>query len=223
MKTLEWKIKTSRRVLGTSFKKFKASMAIAWTGGKDSTVLLHMIKTSKEDVDIPVMFIDTGLHFKETYDFVELLSQEWNLKLIKVKDKSGLKKYKVTRNRTKKKEIARTMKINAIKKSIKRNKWKALIVGIRWDEHQARSNEVYFSPRKDHMRIHPILHFTEKDIWDYIRKFNLPYNPLYDKGYRSLGLEPFTNPVLDKSQSERSGRDKDKEAIMERLRSLGYF
>jgi phosphoadenosine phosphosulfate reductase len=97
------------------------------------------------------------------------------------------------------------------------------MVGIRWDEHPARSSETYFSPREDHMRVHPILHFTEKDVWSYIRRNNVPYNPLYDKGYRSLGAKIDTEPVADPDAPERAGREKEKEKIMERLRELGYF
>jgi 3'-phosphoadenosine 5'-phosphosulfate sulfotransferase (PAPS reductase)/FAD synthetase len=67
------------------------------------------------------------------------------------------------------------------------------------------------------------LHFRESDIWDYIKKFKVDYNPLYDKGYRSIGEKPFTKPVREAGDPERAGREKDKEKIMERLRALGYF
>lgn len=199
-------------------------IAVAWTGGKDSTVLLHMIQELNEGkVPIPVMFIDTGLHFGETLEFVERLGKKWELNLVRVTDRHTLREYRKTKSRLKKKELARMMKVRAIKKAVKRNRWKALIVGIRWDEHQARASEVYFSARRNHMRIHPILHFTERNIWDYIRELKLPYNPLYDKGYRSIGEKDFTKPVRDPKKGERSGREKEKEKIMARLRALGYF
>lgn len=224
MKSITWKIRSSQRVLKSALNKFSPKVAIAWTGGKDSTVLLHMVRSLQNNqIQIPAIFIDHGLHFDETYEFVNKIEKEWKLNLIKVTDKGALRKYHQTKSRIKKKELSRKMKINAVKKAIKKNKWRALIVGIRWDEHEARSSEVYFSMRKDHMRIHPILHFTEKNIWNYINEFKLPYNPLYDSGYRSIGEKPFTKPVEDPNKSERSGREKEKEKIMERLRTLGYF
>lgn len=220
----KWKIHTSHKVVRAALDKFHPKIAVAWTGGKDSTVLLHMIRSLNQGkVPIPVMFIDTGLHFEETLKFIERMEKEWGLNLVRVSDKHTLREYKNTKSKLKKKELARLMKIRAIKKAIRQNRWKALIVGIRWDEHEARSSEVYFSPRKNHMRIHPILHFTERDIWDYIRKYQVPYNPLYDRGYRSIGESEFTKPVKDPKGRERSGREKDKEKIMARLRSLGYF
>ncbi|MCH7952202.1 phosphoadenosine phosphosulfate reductase family protein [Patescibacteria group bacterium] len=224
MKALHWKIRSSQKVIKSALERFQPKIAVAWTGGKDSTVLLHMIReVNKEKVSIPVMFIDTGLHFEETLSFVKRLEKEWKLKVVRVTDKHTTREYRKTKSRLKKKELARMIKIRAIKKAVKRNKWKALIVGIRWDEHQARASEVYFSARKNHMRIHPLLHFTEADIWDYIRERKLPYNALYDRGYRSIGEKDFTKPVKDTKSPERSGREKEKEKIMERLRALGYF
>ena len=58
------------------------------------------------------------------------------------------------------------------------------------------------------MRIHPLLHFTEKDIWKYIKNQKIPYVSLYDKGYRSLGEKEFTKPAAS-GGGERSGRQKD--------------
>jgi phosphoadenylyl-sulfate reductase (thioredoxin) len=224
MKSLNWKIRSSNKVLKSALDKFQPKIAVAWTGGKDSTALLHMIRTINEGtVKIPVMFIDTGLHFKETLKFVDKVERDWKLNLVRVSDKHTLREYKETKSKLKKKELARMMKVRCIKKAIKKNRWNALIVGIRWDEHEARASEVYFSARKNHMRIHPILHFTEQDIWDYIRKYKLPYNPLYDRGYRSIGERDFTKPVKDPKGRERSGREKEKEKIMARLRALGYF
>ena len=162
----KWKIHSAQRVIKSAVNKFTPNkIALAWTGGKDSTVLLHIIRNLFNDkVPIPVMFIDTGLHFEETYDFVNELSKEWDLNLITISDKPFLKKYYSTKSKMKKKELVRKMKITAIKKAIKKYRWNAIMVGIRWDEHEAQSSEVYFSKRKNHMRIHPILHFNEKDI-----------------------------------------------------------
>ena len=224
MKSLDWKVRNSNKVLKSALDKFQPKIAVAWTGGKDSTVLLHMIRTMNEGaVKIPVMFIDTGLHFIETLRFVDKVEKQWKLNLVRVSDKHTLREYKKTKSRLKKKELARMMKVRAIKKAVKKNRWRALIVGIRWDEHQARASEVYFSARRNHMRIHPILHFTEQDIWDYIHKYKVPYNPLYERGYRSIGERDFTKPVKDPKSRERAGREKEKEKIMARLRALGYF
>ena len=93
----------------------------------------------------------------------------------------------------------------------------------------------------DHMRVHPILHWDEIDVWEYIKREDIPVNPLYFSKngirYRSLGCVPCTNhsysdaDTIDKiirevksiKAGERDGRDQDKEEIMEKLRLLGYM
>jgi sulfate adenylyltransferase subunit 2 len=91
-----------------------------------------------------------------------------------------------------------------------------------------------------HVRVHPILHWFEIDIWNFIKSRNIPVNPLYrainHKRYRSLGCIPCTNPIESESRtsneileevyyspkSEREGRSSTKGETMERLRALGY-
>lgn len=147
-----------------------------------------------------------------------------------------------------------------------------VIVGVRADEEGSRSKERYFSPRDrnndwdigeqppefwnqyktdfapgTHVRIHPLLDWTELDIWEYIRRENIPVVSLYfNKGsgrrYRSLGCAPCTNPVDSEASTldeiiaelktgkfaniaERSGRAQDKEDSggLETLRRDGYM
>jgi sulfate adenylyltransferase subunit 2 len=147
-----------------------------------------------------------------------------------------------------------------------------VIVGVRADEEGSRSKERYFSPRDvnndwdigeqppefwgqfktdyapgTHVRIHPLLDWTELDVWEYIRRENVPVVPLYfDNGdghrYRSLGCWPCTKPVESTAKNyddiveelrsgkfahiaERSGREQDKEdgGGLEELRRDGYM
>lgn len=163
------------------------------------------------------------MEFNEVHDFIDRIKKEWDIDLITIKhSKRELEEFNKTRDRDRKKELSRLMKITAINSVVKKYKLKALIAGIRWDEHESRSKETFFSRRPTHDRIHPILHFTEKDIWDYIHHFGVPYVSLYSKGYRSLGEKPFTKKA-EKGGGERSGREKEKEQLMANLRKLGYW
>ena len=220
--SLNWKIKESERVIRKALDKWWANVGVAFTGGKDSMVLVHLMKQITKDIP-KLMFIDHILHFPETIEFAEKLAKDWKLNLITVKPKKALAKLAKEKDLEKRGKASRIGKIEAINEAIGKYNWKALMVGIRWDEHPARANEKYFSKRESHWRVHPILHFTEKEIWGYIKKFGVPYNPLYDQGYRSLGEKEFTKPVKSKDSPERGGRETDKEKIMQRLRALGYF
>lgn len=219
------KVKKSLSVIRKAGKQFKSQdIAIAWTGGKDSTVLLHLVRIAfNGKIPFKVMFNDSTMEFKEIYKFIEKISKLWNIDLITIKhSEKELKEFQKTKDHEKKKELSRIMKITAINSALKKYKIKAFMAGIRWDEHESRSKEKYFSPRPDHIRIHPILHFTEKDIWKYIKHFGVPYVDLYSKGYRSLGEKPFTKKAKE-GEGERSGRERDKEQLMGRLRKMGYW
>ena len=114
---------------------------------------------------------------------------------------------------------------------------KTFFQGLRWDEQAARRNDPYFEDASGdefsppHTRYRPILHFTERDIWDATLYFDIPYCPLYEQGYRSLGAKTTSSKTSDvpaweqdlENTVERAGRRQDKEKAMERLRQLGYM
>lgn len=117
------------------------------------------------------------------------------------------------------------------------NAAKAVFQGLRWDEQKARAKDPYFEDVEAaelipaHTRYRPILHFSERDIWDTTLYFDIPYCPLYEEGYRSLGAKttslkasgiPAWEQDLENTE-ERAGRRQDKEKTMERLRQLGYM
>ncbi|OGK20263.1 hypothetical protein A3C23_04895 [Candidatus Roizmanbacteria bacterium RIFCSPHIGHO2_02_FULL_37_13b] len=229
MTLLDKKVKKSHQIIKKTTSMFDSKdIAIAWTGGKDSTVILHLVKTLFNGlIPFQIMFNDSTVEFPEVYKFIKEIKKDWKLKLIWVKHlPNDLKAYENALKNGEKEpamEIMRIAKINAIKYTLKKYKFKAIISGIRKDEHEARSKETYFSKRLNHMRIHPILDFTFSDIWNYINEFHVPYVSLYDQGYKSLGEAPFTKPVKDKKAPERAGREATKEKTMNRLRQLGYW
>ena len=113
-------------------------------------------------------------------------------------------------------------KVQAIERAVIQNQISVIAVGIRWDEHVARSEEQPVREFETHTRIHPILQFTEEDIWSYIKNYGLEVNPLYERGYRSLGCFRCT-AMASKQDRERGGRATEKEHLMEELRERGYF
>jgi phosphoadenosine phosphosulfate reductase len=180
--------------------------AIFWTGGKDSTLLLRLLMDFNSKID--VIFLDSGKEFPEVYGFMEKLAKEWNFD------------YHTFKYGAENALVARQNKIKAIKNSTSMIHCDSVFVGIRWDEHKSRSEELFLRDFEGVLRVHPILHLTEDDVWTIIKSEKIPYCKLYDEGYRSLGEAPFTHKS---GKSERSGRDQDKEEVMNKLRKLGYF
>jgi phosphoadenosine phosphosulfate reductase len=206
------------------------------------------------------MFIDEGDSFDEIMEFVHRVGKEWNVDLIVVKNTDVIHKAAQLGdmirvrdlNERNQQEIAKLdfhekhfpfepesfvgnhlMKTVPMSQFIEDNGILALSTAIRWDEQEARIQEDYFSPRENpkHTRVHPLLPFTEGDIWDLIHQYSIPFCSLYYHGYRSLGIKSNTKKASDlpaweqdlENTPERAGRGQDKEEIMEQLRSLGYM
>ncbi len=219
---LSEKEQRSMEVIREAFERFGEACGVAYTGGKDSTVLLHLIRrVFQGKVPFKIINVDTGVEFEEVCRFRDRMREDWGLDLHVFKNKEALRWLKIAQNPE---ECCYHLKTVPMKKAIEELGFKALFTGVRWDENPARANERYFSERTDppHVRVHPLLHFTEQDIWSYIRKYKVPYCSLYDQGYRGLDCKPCTRPATEGGH-ERAGRAQDKERIMQRLRELGYF
>lgn len=209
-------------ILREAKSRFK-NLAMLWSGGKDSTAVIALCrKAFFNTVPFPVIHIDNGIDFPETYDFINKLSKDWNLKLLVAK--SVIKKDNVSGI-----ACCGANKTHALQKLMKKMRFDGLIVSIRRDEHGIRAKERVFSPRDknwkwnyknqpievwdyyssdgkaDHYRIHPILHWKEIDVWRYIYENDVPINPLYftknGKRFRSLGCTKCTVAVKSNAKN----------------------
>ncbi len=206
----------------TRFKK----VAALWSMGKDSTAMLGIVrKAFLGKVPFPVIHIDNGIDFPESYKFREDLSNKWGMEVIvaKSKIKPEMSGY----------SCCGSNKSDTLKKVIAEYGFDALIVSIRRDEHAIRAKERYISARdkdfkwdyknqpaevwnnysskidrKGHLRIHPILDWNEIDIWSYIKKNKIPINPLYFSNngyrYRSIGCTHCTVPIKSNTKDVNS-------------------
>jgi len=243
------------------------NIACLWSTGKDSTAVVWLCKKAfMGKIPFPIIHIDTGYKFPEIYTFRDKIAEEWGFNLVVAKNEEALKNG--MNPKTGRLDCCTLLKTEALKTLLRQEKYDALILAIRRDEHGIRAKERYYSPRDEefrwnytdqpaelwdlyvkpsedfsHMRVHPILHWTELDVWLYVQQEKLPINPLYyakdGKRYRSLGCMPCTVPIDSNASTieeiveelktsktpERAGRaqDKEKAYMMQKLRSLGYM
>ncbi len=253
-------------IIREAYKQFK-DIGILWSIGKDSTALMWLVrKAFYGQIPFPAIHIDTSYKFKEIYEFRDEWSKKWDFKLIIAQNEAALKAG-ISPGKDKL-ECCTQLKTEALKQVIAKHGFRALLLGIRRDEHGIRAKERVFSPRdrefqwnykvqppelwdqykskqegEQHIRVHPLLHWTELDVWRYVEREDLPVVDLYfaknGKRYRSIGCETCCNPVDSQATSlesiveelkttkiaERSGRaqDKEKAYMMQKLRSLGYM
>lgn len=257
-------------ILREAFHRF-SDLAMLWSIGKDSTVMLWLArKAFFGHVPFPLIHVDTTYKIPEMIEYRDRLVKEWGLQLIVGKNEEALAAGRTfpCGNATRV-ECCSALKKDALKSVLHAHGFTGVIVGVRRDEDATRAKERYFSPRDrqmswnvedqppelwdqfnsdfapgEHVRVHPLLHWTEVDIWEYIVRERIPFVSLYlanQKGerYRSLGCQPCTQPIRSQARSatevlhelrqirlpERSGRaqDKESEGAFEQLRRDGYM
>jgi len=197
-------------------------VAVAWSGGKDSTAALalwrEVLARTHPGVRPLALSLDTGLKFPETMNFRDALAQDWNVDLHIASPDFSVP----LPGPSDKAACCTARKIEPLRAGIARLGLAVLVTGLRGDEHASRAGRPRLEPRTDpdHLQANPLLAWTEVDVWSYTLDLDLPYCSLYDSGYASLGCAPCT---LLPDDGERSGRHPDKEALLDRLHSLGYF
>ena len=199
-------------------------MRVAWTGGKDSTVVLFIWKALIDHHGpgpVHAINLDTGCKFPEVLAFRDRLTDEWGVDLYVSRPSVDLTAYPLAQDPI---ACCGELKVEPLKAAIRETRATHLITGIRMDEHPDRAARLPMEERDDppHTMVNPILNWTESDIWAFHARFDLPYCELYDAGYRSLGCQPCTLKPGE-GAGERSGRSQDKEAVLDTLTSLGYF
>lgn len=227
MSTLEEKGGAARALLEKTLEhRDPGQVAVAWTGGKDSTVALSLWREvlALQGVEHAVLAvsIDTGLKFPEVTAFRDAWASRWGLDLRVVRPSVSLADYPVAEDPV---ACCRELKVRPLHRALEELGITALITGLRADEHPDRAARGAEEPRTTetghaYVQLNPILDFTEMDVWAWLSARGLPFCELYGKGYRSLGCMPCTELS---GAGERSGRSGAKEARMEELRSLGYF
>ncbi|MBF8259455.1 MAG: cysD [Actinobacteria bacterium] len=247
-------------------RKFK-DLAMLWSIGKDSTTLLWLArKAFFGKVPFPLVHIDTGFKHPVMIEYRDRMAKEWAVDLVVSRNEEALcQGMEPGKGRF---VCCNALKTQGLQQVLDRHGFKGVFLGIRRDEEGSRAKERIFSPRdknfewnyKDqppelwdqfntsfgpdtHVRIHPLLSWTELDIWEYIRREEIPVCPLYlsreGKRFRSLGCVPCNFPITSVASTvneiieelkvtktpERAGRAQDHEAayMMQKLRSLGYM
>jgi phosphoadenosine phosphosulfate reductase len=220
--SLTEKTRHALELLRDALKGHHASrVAVAFTGGKDSTLALFLwcrtlLEASAESSPL-ALNLDTGVKFPEVLEFRDRIIRDWGARLHIARPRNAQAPVALD-----KAACCRERKIEPLLAAIQELGVTLLITGIRADEHPSRAALPFLEQCAGHSRLHPLLAFSEMDVWAAIQEHKLPWAPLYERGYRSLGCVPCTElPRAD--GSERSGRAGQKEAIMDDLRALGYF
>ena len=195
-------------ILKWAYHEYQDQIVYACSFGAEGIVLIDLINKVNKKAEI--IFLDTGLHFPETYDLIEKVKNRYpSLKITMVKPKSSLaeqeKWYGDELWRYNPNLCCHMRKVAPLKEALTDEK--AWISGLRREQSPTRGNTQYINKdEKFHkIKICPLIHWTWVDIMNYIYLNNLPFNPLHEKGYPSIGCAPCTQPAPE-NEDPRSGR-----------------
>jgi len=193
--------KDAIEVLEFFLNEFGSKIALATSLGAEDQVITDMIM--KIDPNARIFTLDTGRLFPETYDLIDATNKKYDLKIdiyfpdsekveSMVKEKGINLFYDSVDNR---KMCCGIRKVEPLQRAFKG--LDAWICGLRKDQTVSRffSQLVEWDKVNGLIKINPLISWTEKDVWNYIREHDVPFNPLHERGYASIGCQPCTRAV----------------------------
>ena len=175
----------------------------------EDVVVLHLLRERMPDV--PVLFLDTGYHFAETYEYRDRLTQEWSLNLVNVLPEKTIEQQESEFGilyREQPTKCCQLRKVEPLMRSLE--PFDIWFTGLRREQSPTRKNlkkvEQHRLPSgKTLLKVSPLADWTWAQVWEYTGKHGLTYLPQYDRGYASIGCEPCT-AIPDDPANPRSGR-----------------
>lgn len=197
----------AEELLDWSLHRFEGQIAMASGFGVEGIVLIDIAVRLRPDVR--VFTLDTGLLFPETYELMKKIERRYGIEVERVKPaltvdeqerEQGAALWLRTPDR-----CCSMRKVEPLRARL--STLGAWITAIRRDQtpDRAQAQKVEWDAKFGLVKINPLCDWTSSMVWDYIRKNRLPYNPLHDRGYPSIGCSHCTRPVAI-GEDPRSGR-----------------
>lgn len=198
-------------LIAWALNRYQERIAFSTSMGSEDQAILHMIAAIDKNTE--VFTLDTGRLFPETYDLIDISSNKYRIPIriyfpdtrqveAMVNEKGINLFYDSIENR---KLCCHIRKIEPLKRAFAG--LDAWICGLRKEQSVTRNHLSIFE--WDHqfglLKINPLIHWTADQLWDYIRRNNIPYNRLHDKGFPSIGCQPCTRAVMP-GEDKRAGR-----------------
>lgn len=204
---------SAEEVLVWASETFRHRLCLTCSWQKQSSALVHMV--SELGLDVPVVELDTGLFFAETYATREQLVERYGLEPIRPEVMTVAEQHRLEGPNLWERDPDRCCHIRKVE-PLERvlAGYDAWISGIRREQSLTRKDaqRVEWSERYDVWKIHPLVDWNAKRVDAYIHVNEIPYNPLHDAGYPSIGCIPCTRPV-SREEDERAGRWADSDKI----------
>ncbi len=176
---------SAQEVLGYAVEQFHPRLTMACSFQKEESVLVHML--TEIEPEARIFTIDTGVLFAETVQTWKRFEERFGVQIEVMDARSPDEPWTIVR-------CCGAAKVDALERGLA--DVDAWITGIRREQAPTRvaSPKVQRDERRGIWKVNPLADWTEKDLWSYIFKHELPYHPLHDHGYASIGCQPCTQP-----------------------------
>jgi phosphoadenosine phosphosulfate reductase len=198
---------SAQEVLAFSAKEFMPRLTMATAFGAEGCCIIHML--AEIDPSIRIFNLDTGYQFPETLELRERILKRYGIEVEYVRAETTVPEYEKEHGGAlwphRPDQCCYDRKMVPLKRAVAG--YDAWISAIRKDQtsDRAKASVIGWDNKFRLVKINPLLTWTKKDVWSFIMKHDIPYNPLHDMGYPSIGCQPCTQPVSE-GQDERSGR-----------------
>jgi phosphoadenosine phosphosulfate reductase len=198
---------TPQRVLWWAVEQFRPHLALATAFGAEGCCLIHML--AEIDPTVQIFNLETGYQFPETLELRERIQKRYGITVELVHPDLTVGQYETKYGgplyRRQPDQCCYERKTVPLRRALAGSA--AWISAIRSDQtaDRAFANLVQWDGRFDLVKVNPLLNWTRRDVWAFIRANDVPYNPLHDQGYPSIGCWPCTCAVAD-GADERAGR-----------------
>jgi phosphoadenosine phosphosulfate reductase len=198
---------TPQTVLEWSVATFGPKLTMATAFGVEGCCLIHML--AEVGPDVRIFNLDTGYQFPETLELRERIRQRYGIDVELVRPEQTVAEYEAEHGgplyRHRPDQCCHDRKLVPLRKAVAG--YEAWVSAIRRDQtaDRAVARVVQWDAKFCLVKVNPLLHWTRKDVWDFVLRHDVPYNPLHDRGYPSIGCWPCTAPA-GVGADERAGR-----------------
>ena len=196
---------SAQEVLAYAIERFHPRLKVACSFQKEESVLLHML--TEVEPEARVFMIDTGVLFPETLATWKRFEERFGVSIEVVDARSPDEPWIMS-------NCCGEAKVEALERALE--DVDAWVTGIRREQSPTRAGAAKLErdDRRGIWKVNPLADWTEKDLWRYIYKHDVPYHPLHDQGYASIGCEPCTRPGAGR-EGRWAGLDKTECGIHE--------
>jgi len=165
--------------------------ALSSSFGAQAAVSLHLV--AKQQPDIPVILIDTGYLFPETYRFIEQLQTQLSLNIQRFASPQSVADFEQQHGKLWEQgregldQYLELRKVEPMRRALKTLGVQTWFAGLRRSQAESRARLNPLEVRDGRFKVHPIFDWSDRDVYLYLKAHGLPYHPLWDKGYISIG------------------------------------